>query len=224
MVVRHKGVVSEECEMPGGGPQGTNLGILSYLVNINSLGVPLDVITNCVQNTLNGTEALHPVLPSPPYHIEEDSARLKYIDDMSMCQAVDLSSLKPIDGPLQHPLNYRDRTFHYLPADKNILQQKMNEIQDFCQIQKIKINEKKTQTVVFNVATSKDFYPRIQNLEGTLYNNVEHFNLLGVDLSTDKKKGISFDTYINECIKKGYKKLWILRRLAELGVSIENLL
>ena len=28
MVVRHNGAISKECEMPGGGPQGTNLGIL----------------------------------------------------------------------------------------------------------------------------------------------------------------------------------------------------
>ena len=31
-------------------------------------------------------------------------------------------------------------------------------------------------------------------------------------------------TYINECIKNGYRKLWILRRLAEQGVSKEYLL
>ena len=43
-------------------------------------------------------------------------------------------------------------------------------------------------------------------------------------MSTDQKNGINFETYINKCISKGYKKLWILRRLAEHGVSRENLL
>ena len=53
MVVRHRGSISEEYEMPGGGPQGTNLGILLYLVNINSCGVPLESISNCINNSLN---------------------------------------------------------------------------------------------------------------------------------------------------------------------------
>ena len=48
MVVRHMGATSKECKMPGGGPQGTNLGILPYLLNINSCGVS---ILNCVQNS-----------------------------------------------------------------------------------------------------------------------------------------------------------------------------
>ena len=47
---------------------------------------------------------------------------------------------------------------------------------------------------------------------------------MGVDLTTDKRKGISFESYINNCVKRGYKNLWILRRLAELGVSMDKLL
>ena len=100
----------------------------------------------------------------------------------------------------------------------------MNQVHEFCKIQKFKINENKTQTVVFNVATSRDFYPRINNGQGQIYNNVENFKLLGVDISTDQKRGLNFNIYINECIQKGYKKLWILRRLAEQGVSKDLLL
>ena len=142
-------------------------------MNINSCGVPLESIVNCVQNSLNETEARHPILPLPPANIEDESARFKYIDDMSMCQSVDLSQLKSIDGEAHKPLNYRDRTLHYLPLNENKLQLQMNQIHEFCKIQNFKINENKTQTVIFNVATSKDFYPRIQNLDGQTYNNVE---------------------------------------------------
>ena len=94
----------------------------------------------------------------------------------------------------------------------------------FSNLQKFIINEKKTHTVTFNTATSKDFYPRIKNEEGIIYNNCEQFKLLGIDVSTDERKGIKFDTYINNCIKKAYLNLWILRRLAELGISTEKLL
>ena len=48
--------------------------------------------------------------------------------------------------------------------------------------------------------------------------------MLGVDISTDKRMGVNFKTYIETCIKKGYKKLWILRRLAEQGVPQKYLM
>ena len=47
---------------------------------------------------------------------------------------------------------------------------------------------------------------------------------MGVDFSTDKRKGISLDTYVTNCFNRGYKNLWILRRLAELGVSTDKLM
>ena len=93
----------------------------------------------------------------------------------------------------------------------------------FSQIQKFKINEDKTQTVIFNTATSKDFYPRITNEDGELYTNEENFKLLGINLASDKRKGVNFDLYINKCIQIAYSKLWILRRLVEIGTSIEKL-
>ena len=68
---------------------------------------------------------------------------------MSLCQSIDLSNLEAIDWEMQIPLNYRDRTLHYLPINNNQLQRQMNEVYKFCEIQKFKINEKKTQTVIF---------------------------------------------------------------------------
>ena len=68
-----------------------------------------------------------------------------------------------------------------------------------------------------------DFTPKILNQTGNPYDNTEKFTLLGVDLVTDNIKGINFATYINSCIQKAYKSLWILRRLAEFGASIEEL-
>ena len=41
---------------------------------------------------------------------------------------------------------------------------------------------------------------------------------------TDKKKGLTLDNYTNRCIQKAYANMWMLRRLAELGISPEQLL
>ena len=50
MVVRHKGILSEIFDTPGGGAQGTNIGILSFLVTVNSCGVPLDEMMDCLEH------------------------------------------------------------------------------------------------------------------------------------------------------------------------------
>ena len=88
----------------------------------------------------------------------------------------------------------------------------------------MKLNEKKTKTAVFNTATSKDFYPRLANSQGIIYENTEQFQLLGVDFTSHSKFGIKWDKYIQQCIKKAYSKMWVLKRLAELGVSVQDLL
>ena len=38
MVVRYKGAVSDPRDLPGGGPQGTLLGLLLFIILINDLG------------------------------------------------------------------------------------------------------------------------------------------------------------------------------------------
>ena len=77
-------------------------------------------------------------------------------------------------------------------------------------------------TAVFNCATSRDFYPRIINSEGTQYDNVEEFKLLGVEFVSHPRAGVKWDTYIQKCIKQAYANMWIIKRLSELGVSVED--
>ena len=163
MIVRHKGSTSETFDLPGSSAQGTNLGILCFLGSINSCGVPLDKILECFQHEHKedieaGVKYLcHPILPTPDPHIneDEDEARFKYIDDMAVAQAFDRSSLMLNTIPMSKPLNFRDRTGHILPQNNN-LQKRACEIDKFCTIQQMQINQKKTQTVIFNTATSVD--------------------------------------------------------------------
>ena len=135
MVVRHMGVTSECFDMHAGSPQGTNLGVLCYLVSINSCGVPLDSIEDYIKNCINQVEKMHPVLPLPQDPITEEEARFKYMDDMSLCHAVNLKDLQEINWPIENPVNFRDRTMHHLPILKNKLQETMNNVHKFSQIQ-----------------------------------------------------------------------------------------
>ena len=199
--------MSSVFDIPGGGAQGTNLGVLSFLVYINSCGVPFEKMADCLEHehkeqyiglpaeenqeppiqTLGWTKICHPVLPEPGPHITETQARFKYIDDKVTAEAIKTADLKPITRFMERPLNYRDRTLHQLPTENGPLQSNLLEIDQYCNIQKMKINSEKSKTAVFNTVTSRDFYPRMLNTEGNLYENVEEFTLLGVDFVSDKR-------------------------------------
>ena len=73
---------------------------------------------DCICSTHNG-DLCHPVLPTPEHHITDQSARFKYVDDLVNAQVIKLSDLKLIPYELERPVNYRDRTHHYLPNEKN---------------------------------------------------------------------------------------------------------
>ena len=95
----------------------------------------------------------------------------------------------------------------------------MNNVDKFSEVHYFKVNQSKTHTVIFNTAIKKDFYPQIVNTDGVLYDNQDDFKILGINRSSHKRKGIDFNQYINKCIQKAYSNLWVLRRLAEMGVS-----
>ena len=125
---------------------------------------------------------------------------------------------------MEKPLAYRDRTLHQLPEHTIDIQETVKDLDIFCKTQQMVINEKKTKTVVFNTAITKDFYPRLKNTNNVEYENVEEFKLLGVDFITHSKQGIKWDTYVNKLIRSSYANLWILKRLLVQGVSIDDLL
>ena len=237
------GKISKIFQIPGGGAQGTNIGILNFLVYVNSCGVPFDKMMDCLEHehkeqylglpvqkneeppikTLGWTKICHPVLPLPNTFISENEAMFKYIDDMTAAEAIKTAELIPISEEMERPLNFRDRTLHQLPSKSGPLQNVLLEIDKFCDIQQMKINSSKSKTAVFNAATSRDFYPRLVNAEGKIYENVEKFTLLGVEFESHQRSGVKWDSYIAKCTKKAYSNMWILRRLAEMGVSTDDL-
>ena len=186
------------------------------------IGSPLEEGQVPVVQNLGWTKICHPVLPEPDPNVKEREARLKYIDDNVTAEAINISDLVPITKDMERPLNYRDRTLHQLKDGASILQTRLKEIDSFCNVQQMRVNKQKTKTAVFNPAISRDFYPRMVNTDGTEYENVEEFKLLGVEFVSDPRTGVKWDNYILKCIKQAYSNMWILKRLSELGVSVED--
>ena len=85
----------------------------------------------------------------------------------------------------------------------------------------MKINERKTKIAVFNPHRNYNFLPKISLSKGEdPIEIVEQYKLLGQIIRTDLKT-ISNTEYI---CGKAFKRLWIVRRLKELGCETGDLL
>ena len=83
----------------------------------------------------------------------------------------------------------------------------------------MKINKKKTKVMLFNPCRSIDFLPEIK-LDGSQLDLVEDMKLLGVIIRSDLK----WKDNTEFIVKRAYKKLWVLRRLKNLGAGPDRLL
>ena len=149
---------------------------------------------------------------------------MKYVDDLSLAQSLNLKNClipNPDPNPA-HPLAYHDRTHHLLPADACELQEQLNNLEEYCRVNDMIINEGKTKVMLFNTARIYDGMPQLtlSGMGGEYLEVVQQFKLLGVIMRSDMKW---YDNTDFIC-KKGYSRLWMLRRLKGLGASTFELL
>ena len=105
MIVRHNGCNSSRQSLPGGGPQGTRLGLFIFLILINAAGFSHLEKHMGVKMTGN----MNKRTPIPHIH-------MKYIDDLSLAESVNLKEALMVNPNPTHPLQYHDRTHHLLPT------------------------------------------------------------------------------------------------------------
>ena len=150
MVVRFKGSKSMPKALPGGGPQGTLLGLLLFLVLINDAGF--------ADQQNNAGE----IITSRRNFKAANEIHLKYVDDMTIAEAVKLKD-KLVTAQDERPLPYRyhARTGHALPAPNLELSKQFNSINQYAEKNQMKLNLKKTKLMLFNNTKNFDFMPSI---------------------------------------------------------------
>ena len=190
--------------MNGGTPQGTLLGIICFLIQMNDLKalppIPLDELL------------------TPP-GVKQNSTSAKFVDDLSILTAIKLRENLEICENLEKPLVYHNRTEHYLPDEKNPMNEQINNLLEFTEINEMKINKYKTKVMLFNRATSLDFQSNIL-LESSPLDVVEETKILGIMLSSDLK----WKKHVDFVRKKCLKKMWSIRRMKEIGGSIHDMI
>ena len=206
MKVNFHGKSSSEKYLPGGGPQGTIIALILFLVLINDLGF---------SGQLNNAGE---VITKITRTYVEGKIHLKYVDDFTVAESIDLHTQLRTVEKREYPDSFHERTGHVLPVENSkVLNQLMSTL-EYAGNHEMKLNQNKTKLMVFNNCTSMDFMPHF-NLEAEELHVVEEMKLLGVHLTSDLK----WHTNTSNMIKKANSKLWILRRLKKLGADQDAL-
>ena len=212
MVVRYKGATSSSKYLPGGGPQGTLLGLLLFIILINDAGFK------------NQTSNVGDVITSKKNLNEANQIHLKYVDDLTVAESIILKD-NVIEVPIEERLQpdvFHARTGHALiPGNSSSrVFQEINEINEYATANEMKLNLKKTKFMLFNPSRKIDFMPTFSLDNHTEIELVEEMKLLGVVITSDMK----FNKNTEFIVKRAFKRIWMLKRLKNLGANSEQLI
>ena len=151
MWVRYKGKYSSVKSLPGGGPQGTLLGLLLFIVLINDVGF---------QGQINNAGEM---ITSKRNMKTLNQIHLKYVDDLTLAEAINLpvNVVHVPDSERQRPDMFHASTGHALPINNSNVYKELIRTMDYAKTNEMKINYKKTKVMIFNPCTSIDFMPEI---------------------------------------------------------------
>jgi hypothetical protein len=205
-----KGEKSEKKNLPGGGPQGTILGMFLFLILINAAGFREKIKNTGQIITQPGVNKRKPM----------ETIHMKFIDDMTVAESIYLKEkLKNNPEPIQ-PFQYHERTGHILPKESCRLQNLLSELSEYTENHQMRLNHEKTKVILFNNAVKYDFQPNLTLQNGSPLKVVDEIRLLGVQVRSD----LSWSSNTTSMCQSAYSRLWMLRRLKPLGASESELL
>ena len=206
MVLRYKGETSDQKALPGGGPQGTLLGLLLFLILINSCGFS-DQKNNVGDTITNKKKTFKPT-----------TLHTKFVDDMTIAESFNVKETL-VPNPIRpQPDSYHARLGQKLPAEKSLVYKQLKKIEQYADDNQMKLNFSKTKFMLFNPTKTFDFIPEYKT-SGSEVETLEEMKLLGLVLRND----LSWSSNTEYMTKKAYKKLWMVRRLKSQGANYDDL-
>ena len=196
MKVKWHSKLSTQRDLPGGGPQGSSLGLHEYDSQSN-----------------NNTDFL---LPEDKY---------KFVDDLSMLEIINLISAELAHYNFKHHVASDIGVNQlYLPSENVCSQSYMNNVSEWTQSNKMELNERKGKVMIFNYTKNHQFATRIY-LNNTLLVTISETFLLGTMFSSDLTwhKSDKSDLAQKRLTKKGYQCMTILRNLYEFDIPVEDI-
>ena len=189
MQVRFNNCYSGVYMLPGGGAQGTLIGVISYLVKSNDNAVCVD-----------------------------SSMRYKFVDDLTVLELLMLSGLVYEYDFKNHVANDIAIDEVFVNPDDLKSQATLNTIAKWTETNKMKLNEEKTQYMVFS-RSDTEMATRL-SLNGKTIQRTESTKLVGVWLTT----WLDWDRNTKEICKKAYSRMTMISKLKYVGVPVKDLI
>ena len=190
MKVKWHGQLSSSRNLNGGGPQGSTFGIWEYLAQSND---------NC-----QGIS-------------EED--KFKFVDDLSFIEIIYLLNVGMASYNLHSHIPTDIPTHNQLVPKENLRSQEIiNQISDWTTKQKMKLNESKSQNMIFNFSKTKQFTTNLK-MNNTRLEVVDECKLLGTILTKD----LTWNRNTTELVKNGFKRMQLLYKAASFTKSKQDL-
>ena len=181
MFVKWHGKQSKRRTLNGGGPQGGTFGIIEFLSQSNANA-------NCVKEDL----------------------RWKWVDDLTFIEIINLVNIGIASYLTRAQVpNDLDINKHYIAPENFETTKHLKYISDWTDTQKMKLNTKKTNNMIFNFTDNYQFSTRM-SINNEKIDIVEKTKLLGTVITNDLK----WDDNTKEIVKKANMRMCLLRKVA----------
>ena len=156
MKVKWHNIMSSTKNLPGGGPQGTSLGIWSYLSQTNDN--PEGADSNDI---------------------------FKFVDDKTTLEVLNLLNIGIASHNPRASIPNNIMTSNLkIPADNLKTQEYMDKIEKWTEKKMMKVNEQKTKNLIFNFSKNYQFTTDVK-LKGEHIETLDKMKLLGTTITSD---------------------------------------
>ena len=207
MMVRYGGETSGLKPLPGGGPQGTLLGLLLFLILINDCGFE------------GKDDNIGEIITKKKGKFEKSTMHSKYVDDLTLVETINLKEDLVPNPDRILPDTYHERLGTKLDPAKSEVYKQIGSIKTYAKDNEMKLNVGKCKFILFNPTNNYDFKPDLEINEQQL-ETMNELKILGLTLRND----LSWRENTNIMVKKAYKRMWIIARLKGRGANTEDLL